>query len=136
MSGGEAQEILVTADGATSIPLNASSDSQPLFTGGAPDMNETLFHTNFTGEEEPVDSSMPPLVDTKAGIDPAIYLILAFFFFIVLFYFFYRNQQKKKQEQEAFFRELDGDKVPFYSYIYIYLLRRFLHLSYLFIIFF
>jgi len=129
MSGGrDTQEILVTADG-TSIPLSAhhvhesagTDSSSTDNSGGIPDSQPLVFTdgngttmNNFTtvGDDEPMtdSSSMPPIVEIK-GIDPAIYVILAFFFFIILFYFFYRNQQKKKQEREAFFRELDGDKV-------------------------
>lgn len=45
------------------------------------------------------------------GTDPAIYLALAFVAAVALYYISYRRNKRKQMEREAFFYDMDGDKV-------------------------
>ena len=47
----------------------------------------------------------------REGTDPAIFLALAFLGAVILYYFNYQRTKKKQMEREAFFYDMDGDKV-------------------------
>lgn len=96
-----AEEATVNPDGSTTFEQEppATEDAGGADAGGAggdetPNMDEETFEK---AEE------------IAQGVDPAVYLLLAVIFFGALYYFFvYR---KKSDDSEAFFSELDGDKV-------------------------
>jgi hypothetical protein len=99
----DTQHVIVDADGSlfTEPPSpNSTQDTE----------SSSPHYNNFTQEEMPMDSGMPPS-STPKGIDPAIYVIVAFALIMIVYYLFYKKNQKKREEREAFFRELDGDKV-------------------------
>ena len=45
------------------------------------------------------------------GTDPAFYLAAVFLIIVGLWYFMYSRSKKQREDREAFFTEMDGDKV-------------------------
>lgn len=89
-----------------------NTDGSTTFDGQPPIDN----HTNSGGEE--FDDTIPPTMDTEedvlksvtpAGIDPAVYFLIAVVVISVLYYFFvYRK--KSSVNEDSYFSNLDGDK--------------------------
>ena len=72
-----------------------------------PPLNDT---TGFDGSDEGFD--IPPVEEiVKGGIDPAIYLVLAFATLCALYYFFVYRKKEEEEAEDEFFSNLDGDKV-------------------------
>ena len=92
----DAGEATINPDGSSSYepPTDAG--------GGAPPLNDT------DGFDEGFD--VPPLEELSKGMDPAIFLVVAFLLCCGLYYlFFKRNTQD--DDNDDFFASLDCDKV-------------------------
>ena len=94
------EEATINPDGSTTF-ADAGADA------GATD--ET-----FAGEEtfeEAFAEGADSAEAVREGTDPAIFLALAFIGAVILYYFNYQRTKKKQMEREAFFYDMDGDKV-------------------------
>lgn len=75
-------------------------------TAGAGETFEEAAEDAFEGAEEAAE-------EIVKGTDPAIYLALAFIVVVALYVINYKRNQRKQAEREAFFMDMDGDKVRF-----------------------
>ena len=99
------EEATVNPDGTTTFE-SAGADA------GAGPESDTFTNTDdaFDGAEAGAGAEEAAEEIVK-GTDPAIYLVLAFLAVVVLYYLNYTRNKKKQMEREAFFYDLDGDKV-------------------------
>lgn len=118
------EQATVNSDGSTAFDSSGEGTDFSSSTSTGPSSNETFQHdsdtfTNgfeggdqqdgaaFDGTEDATKDSM----SAPKGTDPAIFLALAFVLIVVLYYLNYRRNKKKQMEREAFFYDMDGDKV-------------------------
>lgn len=62
------------------------------------------------GEGMPNFDDLPPVAKPASGIDPAVYLILAFLLIVAIYWFFFLRK-KSEDEEDDFFASIDVDKV-------------------------
>jgi hypothetical protein len=133
MDAGQQQEATINPDGSSSYqqdapplgesppvtePLGAADSAPPTIdpaaTFGADDAAtggagaEGFFDEG--GEGMPNFDDLPPVAKAASGIDPAVYLILAFVLIVAIYWFFFLRK-KSEDEEDDFFASIDGDKV-------------------------
>jgi hypothetical protein len=97
-----------------------SAEEATVNTDGTASFDETTTSPPFdtpTGEE--FEDAIPPTLDGEEllkvatpQVDPAVYFLVVVIILAALYYFFvYRK--KSSANEDAFFAELDGDKVSF-----------------------
>jgi hypothetical protein len=120
------EQATVNSDGSTSFESSGEgTDFSSSTSTGSPPSNETFqqeedtFTNGFDGGGDQQDggafdgtedAAQDP-VSAPKGTDPAIFLALAFVVIVVLYYLNYRRNKRKQMEREAFFYDMDGDKV-------------------------
>jgi len=107
-----ASEATVNADGSTSTTFDDTTNTDT----DTPDYDAESGSTfdDATFEEGTAPGAGAGADDAHLvvkGTDPAIYLALAFIAVVVFYFLYYRRNKRKQMEREAFFYEMDGDKV-------------------------
>ena len=90
------EEATVNPDGSTTFESDAGAGA-----GAEPDFEEGFAEGAGAESAEEI----------VKGTDPAIFLVLGFLVCAVLYYLNYQRNKKKQMEREAFFYDMDGDKV-------------------------
>ena len=134
MEAGQQQEATINPDGSSSYqqdtpPLGESPPvTEPL--GSADSSPPTIDPTTAFGSDDaengggagaggffdeggdgmPNFDDLPPVAKPESGIDPAVYLILAFVLIVAIYWFFFMRK-KSEDEDDDFFASIDGDKV-------------------------
>jgi hypothetical protein len=97
------EEATVNPDGSTTFGEDAGAGADPNFAEAGEE--------GFAGEEPDFEEASESAEEIIKGTDPAIYLVLGFVVVAVLYYLNYKRNKKKQMEREAFFFDMDGDKV-------------------------
>jgi hypothetical protein len=134
MDAGQQNEATINPDGSSSYdappvgeappvtePLGAADSSPPTIDptttfgaedaegGGSGDGGNGGFFDDG-GDGMPNFDDIPPVAKPASGIDPAVYLILAFVAIVAIYWFFFLRK-KSEEEEDDFFASIDGDKV-------------------------